>query len=162
MLRRLSGFNIYLSLFGKTAFDKIQYQSKMEILRFLKPRPKKQFVSETDFITNNGKQSHAAIETLVRLRDSAVEEEDELRIDYFFYTNTLEKSMLLAKEIQKLDYVVHNEVASHDKNLFIVAGRTTAMKMMHEILRKWVAEMCELGYKHDCRFDRWEIRPELK
>lgn len=129
----------------------------MEILRFLKPRQKKQFVSEIDFITNCGKQSHAAIETLVRLRDSAVEEEDELKIDYFFYTNTLEKSQILAKEIQKLDYTIHNEVASNNKKLFVITGRTTEMKMMHETLRKWVAEMCELGYKHDCNFDHWKI-----
>lgn len=134
----------------------------MEILRFLKPRQKKQFVSEIDFMANRGKQSHVAIETLVRLRDLAVEEEDALKIDYFFYTDTLEKSQVLAEEIQKLDYTADNRIAPHNKNLFVITGRTTEMKMMHEILRKWVAEMCELGYKHDCIFDRWEIAPEQK
>lgn len=131
----------------------------MEILRFLKPRQKKPFVSEIDFIANRGKQFHTAIATLVSLRDSSVEEEDELKIDYFFYTNTLEKSQVLANEIQKLDYIVHNNVSSNDKNIFVIRGRTTEMKMMHEILRKWVSEMCELGYKHDCHFERWEITP---
>lgn len=134
----------------------------MEILRFLKSRQKKQFVSEIDFIANCGKQFHTAIETLVRLRDSAVEEEDELKIDYFFYTNTLEKSQVLAREIQKLDYTIHNGVTLHDKNIFVISGRTTKMKMMHEILRKWTAEMCELGYKHDCNFESWKIVPDLK
>lgn len=134
----------------------------MEILRFLKFRQKKQFVSEIDFIENRGKQSHAAIETLVRLRDSAVEEEDELKIDYFFYTDTLEKSQVLATEIKKLDYTIHNDVTSNNKKLFVISGRTTEMKMMHETLRKWVAEMCELGYKHDCNFDNWEIALDLK
>lgn len=140
----------------------LQNTRDMEILRFLKNRQKKQFVSEIDFIANRAKQSHAAIENLVSLRDLAVEEEDELRIDYFFYTDTLEKSQVLTKEIQKLDYIVHSDVASHDKNLFVIRGRTTQMKMMHEILRRWVTEMCELGYKHDCNFDSWQIIPELK
>lgn len=129
----------------------------MEILRFLKPRQKKQFVSEIDFKMNHRKQLHAAIETLGRLRDSAVEEEDELKIDYFFFTDTLEKSQALIKEIQKLDYTIHDGITSNDKNLFLITGRTTEMKMMHEILRKWVVEMCELGYAHDCNFDSWKI-----
>ncbi len=134
----------------------------MEILSFLKPRQKKQFVSEIDFIANCGKQFHTAITNLVSLRDSAVEEEDELKIDYFFYTDTLEKSQILAKEIQKLDYTVHHGAAPNHKNLFVITGRTAEMKMMHEILRKWVAEMCELGRKHDCHFENWEIVLDLK
>lgn len=60
----------------------------MEILRFFNLKRKKQFVSEIDFVTNHGKQYHRVIETLVRLRDLDVEEEDQLKIDYFF-TQTL-------------------------------------------------------------------------
>jgi predicted RecB family nuclease len=129
----------------------------MEILSFLKTKKKKQFVSETDFIVNQGKQFRAAIESLVTLRDSAIEEDDELKMDYFFYTNTLEKAQKLEKEIQKIDYIVNHAVASHDKKLFVISGRTTEMKMMHETLSKWVGEMCELGYKYDCSFENWKI-----
>lgn len=129
----------------------------MEILSFLKPKKKKKFVSENDFITNKDKQFRLSIESLVSLRDSEVEEEDELKIDYFFYTDTLEKSQKLEKEIQKLDYIVNHGIASHDKTLFVISGRTTKIKMMHETLKEWIGEMCDLGYKYDCSFDAWKI-----
>jgi len=132
----------------------------MEILSFFKSKQKKQFVSETDFILNQHKQFRTATESLVSLRDSEVEEDDELKIEYFFYTDNLEKSQKLEKEIQKIGYIVNHEPAIQDKNLFVIAGKTTKMKMMHETLREWVIEMSELGYKYDCRFDNWKIAVE--
>jgi len=136
------------------------YTKKMEILRFFKPKQKKQFVSEADFILNQHKQFRTATESLVSLRDVEIEEEDELKIDYFFYTDDLEKSRKLEREIQKIGYIVNHEPTSQNKNLFVIAGRTTEMKMMYETLNKWIREMTELGYKHDCRFDSWKIAPD--
>ncbi|WP_428231882.1 ribonuclease E inhibitor RraB [Flavobacterium sp.] len=129
----------------------------MEILSFLKPKKKKRFVSENDFTANKEKQFRLSIESLVKLRDASVEEEDELKIDYFFYTDTLEKSQKMEEEIQKLGYIVNHGTASHDKSLFVISGRTTEMKMMHETLKEWIADMCEMGYKYDCSFDSWKI-----
>ncbi|MBE8724401.1 ribonuclease E inhibitor RraB [Flavobacterium hungaricum] len=129
----------------------------MEILRFFKKKQKQQFVSETDFTANQGIQFRTAIEALVTLRDAGVEEEDALKIEYFFYTNTLEKAQKLEQEIQKMNYTVNHTAASHDKRLFVISGSTTAIKMMHETLSKWVGEMCELGYEHDCSFENWKI-----
>lgn len=134
----------------------------MEILSFLKPKKKKRFVSENDFIANQDKQFRLSIESLVGLRDASVEEEDELKIDYFFYTDTLEKSEKMEGEIQKLGYIINQGKASHDKSLFVISGRTTAIKMMHETLREWIGEMCDLGYKYDCSFDTWRIVRESK
>ncbi|WP_165830162.1 ribonuclease E inhibitor RraB [Flavobacterium hydrophilum] len=111
---------------------------------------------------NQHKQFRLATESLVSLRDAAVEEEDELKIDYFFYTDTLEKSQKIEKEIRKMNYVVNQEIAFNNKNLFIISGRTTEIRMMHEALRKWVEEMCALGYKYDCSFDSWKIVHEEK
>ena len=91
-----------------------------------------------------------------------MEEEDELKIDYFFYTDTLEKSQKMEEEIQKLGYIVNHGTASHDKSLFVISGRTTEMKMMHETLKEWIGEMCEMGYKYDCSFDSWKIAEESK
>lgn len=134
----------------------------MEILSFLKPKKKKHFfVSENDFIVNQDKQFRLSIEVLVILRDLAVEE-DELIIDYFFHTDSLEKAQKLQKELQKLDYIVNHGNAFHDKNLFVISGRTKEIKMMHETLRLWIGEMCDLGYKYDCRFDTWRIVKESK
>ncbi|TCN59544.1 hypothetical protein D0809_06470 [Flavobacterium circumlabens] len=129
----------------------------MEILSFLKPKKSKRQISENDFTANQGKHLRLATESLVRLRDAGVEEEHELKIDYFYYSDSLEKVRKLEKEIQNMDYMVNYKPASHDKNLFVIYGRTPEIKMMHESLSKWVAEMCELGYKHDCNFDNWKI-----
>ena len=129
----------------------------MEILSFLKPKKQKRLVSENDFRNNQDKHFRLATESLVSLRDAAVEEEDELKIDYFFYSDTHEKAQKLEKEMKTMDYVVNYGPAPQNKNHFVISGRTTEIKMMHESLSKWVAEMCELGYKHDCNFDNWKI-----
>lgn len=130
----------------------------MGILHLLKPKRRKQFVFELDFTTNRGKQSHLAIEKLVNLRESNIEEEDELPADYFFHTHTAENAQKLTEELAKLNYSVQHEHVSGNKRLFIVKGQTIPMKMMHEVLRKWAVDMCDLGYKHDCHFEEWEIK----
>jgi hypothetical protein len=129
----------------------------MGILQLLKPKHKKQFVFELDFMTNRGRQSHLSIETLVRLRESNIEEDDELKADFFFYADTPEKAQQLLKELTDLNYEVQQEKAVTDKKLFVIKGQTTPMKMMHEVLRKWAVDMCDLGYKYDCDFEGWEI-----
>ncbi|MDP5201891.1 ribonuclease E inhibitor RraB [Flavobacterium sp. DG2-3] len=132
----------------------------MEILSFLKPKKQKRLVSENDFDTNLLRHLRLATESLVSLRDAAVEEEDELKIDYFFNSDTLEKAQELKKELHSKSYIVNYEAAQQDKNLFVISGKTTEIKMMHESLSQWVTEMCELGYKHDCKFDSWTIVPQ--
>ncbi|WP_289661195.1 ribonuclease E inhibitor RraB [Flavobacterium panacagri] len=134
----------------------------MSILNFLKPKKEKRLVSENDFNANLVKHYRLATESLVSLRDAAIEEEDELRIDYFFYSDSLLKAEALEKEMQNMGYVVNYGIAPHDKNIFVISGRTTEIRMMHESLSKWVAEMSEIGYKHDCSFDCWEIVTELQ
>jgi hypothetical protein len=129
----------------------------MGLLHLLKPKRKKQFVFELDFTTNRGRQSHLAIETLVNLRELNIEEDDELKADYYFYADTVEKAIALVEELQSLNYFVQYVEAPNNKKLFIVKGQTTPMKMMHEVLRKWAVDMCDLGYKYDCDFEGWEI-----
>lgn len=129
----------------------------MGLLHLLKRKRKKQFVFELDFATNRARQSHLAIETLVRLRESDIEEDDELKVDYVFYADTAEKAATLAKELQHLNYAVQQEVIVNNKKLHRVKGQTTPIKMMHEVLRKWAVDMCDLGYQYDCDFEGWEI-----
>lgn len=129
----------------------------MGILHLLKRQRKKQFVSEINFSTNRGRQSHLAIEKLVNLREANVEEEDMLKIDYYFCTDTVEKAQELIKALQHLDHSIENKISDSKKGVLIVKGTSTPVKMMHEVLRKWAFDMCDLGYKYDCNFDGWEI-----
>lgn len=130
----------------------------MGILHLLKRKRKKQFVSEVDFSTNRGRQSHLAIEKLVQLREANIEEEDMLKIDYSFCTDTIEKAQELITALQHLDYSIENKITDSKKGLLIIKGRSTSVKMMHEVLRKWATDMCDLGYKCDCDFNGWEIK----
>ncbi|MFD1604463.1 hypothetical protein ACFSJW_13725 [Flavobacterium artemisiae] len=134
----------------------------MSILNFLKPKKDKRLVSENDFNANLVKHYRLATEALVSLRDAAVEEEDKLQIDYFFYSDSLLKAEALEKEMQNMGYIVNYGIAPHDKNIFVISGRTTEIRMMHESLSKWITGMCEIGYMHDCIFDSWGIVSEVK
>ncbi|WET01781.1 ribonuclease E inhibitor RraB [Flavobacterium sp. YJ01] len=132
------------------------------MLSFLKPKKQKRLVSDNDFNANLVKHYRLATESLVSLRDAGIEEEDELRIDFFFYADTRQKAEALEMGIQEKDFSANFETALHDKNLFIISGKTGKIKMMHETLSKWVTEMSELGYGNDCIFDSWSIDSELK
>lgn len=128
----------------------------MGILHLLKRKRKKQFVSEINFSTNRGRQSHLAVEKLVRLREANVEEDDMLKIDYSFCTDTVEKAQELIKALQYMDHDI-NKISDSKKGVLIVKGKSIPVKMMHEVLRKWALDMCDLGQKYDCNFDGWEI-----
>lgn len=65
----------------------------------------------------------------------------------------------MATKIGKLNYSVHHGVSAGDKNLFIVTGWTTKMKMADGVVKQWTEQMCKLGYKFDCEFDGWGTDP---
>lgn len=132
----------------------------MGLFDFLKPKFNiEQFVSETAFIHNRDKQMQMTPQVLEQLRNLNVTPDKELKLEYFFYTNTVDKAAQLAIEIGKLNYTVQHGVSAGDKNLFIVTGWTTKMKMADEVVKQWTKQMCELGYKFDCEFDGWGTDP---
>lgn len=135
----------------------------MGLFDFLKPKSNNgQFVSEAEYNNNRDKQMQMTPETLEQLRNLGVTADKELKLEYFFYTNTAEKAKQLATEIENLNYTVQHGVSSGDKNLFIVTGWTTKMKMSDEVVKQWTKQMCELGYKYDCEFDGWGTEPDQK
>ncbi|SHF74062.1 Regulator of RNase E activity RraB [Flavobacterium fontis] len=128
----------------------------MGLFDFLKPKSNNgQFVSEPAFNSNREKQMQMTPQTIEQLRNLNVTADRELKLEYFFYTNNADKAKQLATEIEKLDYTVQHGVSAGDKNLFVVTGRTTKMKMSDEVVKQWTKQMCELGYKFDCEFDGW-------
>jgi regulator of RNase E activity RraB len=130
----------------------------MGFFNFWKPK-NSNYVTEKSFENNCKKQMQMSPMTLKQLRNLKVTEDKELKLEYFFYTNTNEKAELLAKELEKQNYKVEYGVSIGDKKLFIVTGRTTNIIMKEEIVTKWTKEMCEIGYKFDCEFDGWGTEP---
>jgi len=118
-----------------------------------------QFVTETDFINNCDKQMQGALQVLEQLRNLNVSTDKSLKLEYFFYTNTAEKAEQFVVEIKKMNYTVSYGVSASDKTIFVITGWTTEMKMTNEVVKQWIQQMCELGYKFDCEFDGWGTDP---
>jgi regulator of RNase E activity RraB len=98
--------------------------------------------------------------TFDQLRKLNVTDDQHLKLEFFFYTDTPGKAGQLATEMERLSYEVKHGVSEGDQSLFIVTGWTTKMKMSDEIVRTWTNKMCEIGYKFDCDFDGWETNPD--
>jgi regulator of RNase E activity RraB len=117
------------------------------------------FVSELSFKTNRKMQLSMTPLTLNQLRNLGVIEEQELRLEYFFYTNTFEKAKLFADVIGQLNYQVSYGQAAGNKKLYVITGWTSKMKMSNYTVGEWASQMCDLGYKFDCEFDGWGTTP---
>jgi len=118
------------------------------------------FVTETEFNSKREMQMQMVPPTLNQLRKLNGMTDKELKLEYFFYTNTADKAEQFAAEIEKLNYSVEHGVSAGDKNLFVITGWTTKMKMTDEAVEQWAKQMCELGYKFDCEFDGWGTTPD--
>ena len=135
--------------------------SIMGLFQFCKSNSDKNtFVSEQAFADNLKKQVDMTPQTLNQLRQAGVTEDKELKLEYFFYTNSDEKAKKLADELAKLNYTVDHRLAVDSQTEFIITGWTTKMKMSEDVVKKWTKEMCELGYKYDCDYDGWGTQPE--
>ena len=134
----------------------------MGLFDFLKPKQNgnNQFVTEQAFKSNLTKQMQMTPQTMEQLRKINVSADKELKLEYFFYTNTADKAKLFADEIGKLNYEVKSEQSKDDKKSFLITGWTTKMKMQDNVVADWTKEMCELGYKFDCDFDGWGTSPD--
>jgi regulator of RNase E activity RraB len=118
------------------------------------------FVTEDSYKKNKDNQVNMAPHTLKQLRDLGISETKELNLEYFFYTNNLDKAKNLAHEIQKLNYTVKYNKSAGDKKLFVITGWTIRLAMTASVVMDWTKQMCDLGYKFDCEFDGWGTEPD--
>jgi hypothetical protein len=117
-------------------------------------------VTESAFSENRTKQTVMAPQTMVQLRKYGVTDETELKLEFFFYTNTEAKASELADILTKKGYSVERKPAARDKSLQVITGWTGKMKMTDAVVIAWTREMCELGYASDCEFDGWGTNPK--
>src|SRR6266498_1444096 len=80
----------------------------MGLFDFFKPKQNNnsQFVTEQAFKSNLTKQMQMTPQTMEQLRKINVSADKELKLEYFFYTNTADKANTFANEIAKLNYEV--------------------------------------------------------
>ncbi|SRR6266568_733470 len=130
----------------------------MAFFDFLSKTPKR-FVSENQFQKNLAKQLAMTPMTLQQLRKYGATPEKELKLEYFFYTNSPDKAAPLASGLGEKGYEVKHGLSASDKKLQIITGWTTKMPMSEVVVSSWTKEMCELGFAHDCDFDGWGTNP---
>ncbi len=119
----------------------------MESSDFLNPKSNNEkFIGETSFQSNRNMQEQMVTQTIEQLRKFDVNSKKELQLEYFFYSDTAEKAEKLANEMRKLNYTVYDGSSAGNKELFVINGLTTKMKMSDEDLIQWSKKMCELGY----------------
>jgi regulator of RNase E activity RraB len=132
----------------------------MGIFNFLKPKKSSnRFVTEEAFTANLNKQAKWTSTTLKQLRNLNVTSDKLLKLEFFFYTNTIEKATALASELNSFSYEVNYGISASNNKEYIVTGWTTKITMTDDTVIEWVNQMCALGYKHDCDFDGWGTTP---
>jgi regulator of RNase E activity RraB len=122
--------------------------------------PDKKFVAEDSYKKNKVNQVNTAPQILKQLRALGVTETQELKLEYFFYTNSINKAKNLADEIKEMNYSVKHGKSAGDKKLFVITGWTIKMAMADSVVIEWTKHMCDLGYKFDCDFDGWGTEPD--
>lgn len=132
----------------------------MGLFDFLKQKNNGQFVSEAAFKRNFEKQKKMTPQTMGQLRKLSITEDQELKLEYFFYTNAAKKAEDLSQELSELKYSVEHGVSAHDKKLFVITGWTPKLKMETIVVEQWTGQMCEIGNKFDCEFDGWGTTPD--
>lgn len=143
--------------FGWTVFGFVLPVVAMITIRFFKPI---KFVSDKNLKANIEEKIKMIPKTIEELRKLNVSENDEMRIEYFFYSNSIKNAKLLANEIQKLNYSFHLDVFPEKKHLTLLSGFTSKIKLEHDVIKEWTIQMCNLGYRFDCIFDGWELNLE--
>jgi len=119
----------------------------------------RRFVAENEYEDNLAEQTAMTPRTLEILRGHGVNEQTELRLEFFFYTDAIDKALGLAEKLAQRGYSVDYGPSAGDRKVFAVTGWTDRMPMDESTVLTWTRLMCRLGYEHDCDFDGWGTDP---
>jgi tetratricopeptide (TPR) repeat protein len=119
------------------------------------------YVSESTFKKSVIRQREMNDQTLTQLSKYGVNDQSQLTLEFFFYTDKQDKASNLAIELKKLNYNIETvDKSAGDSNLWIVTGWTTPIKMDLSAVTKWTEQMCKIGFDNDCDFDGWGTNPD--
>jgi hypothetical protein len=118
------------------------------------------FQTDEACANNRGRQLTMTLRTLARLRKRGVTDKSQLKLEYYFYTNTKEKAAALAQKLADMGYTGRHDRCASDKKQFLVTGCTSRIKMDNLSMLVWTSYMCDVGHEDDCEFDGWSANPE--
>jgi len=90
---------------------------------------------------------------LAQLREYGVDEDRELRLELFFYTNDPARAEALNSILVGLGYESQSGESERDPALFVTTGWTTPIRMDEASVINWIESMCRLGFANDAEFD---------
>lgn len=98
---------------------------------------------------------------LEALRQHGVTESNQLKLEFAFFTDEIDKAENLKKTLSaKDDYSVDD--LKKVKKLWRITGWSNKIKMDIDSINKWTFEMCKIGFDSDCKFDGWGTFPDEK
>lgn len=101
-------------------------------------------------------------QALTQLRKHNVSDQTKPRLEYFFHTDAGDKASALSDILLQKGYSANHGLAAGYKKLYVVTGWTDLMLMNELTIVEWTRHMCQIGYKHDCKFASWETNPDQK
>ena len=126
----------------------------MGLRALLTGRPRR-FVTSEHLRKNLDRQKPANAEILAKLAELGVSSQDELPLEYFFYTDSAHKGRALATDLRRLGYRAKSEPSPSNGRQTVVTGWTTPVLMSEPVVNGWTRHMCQLGYHFDCDFNGW-------
>ncbi len=120
----------------------------------------RRFQSEAAYAENRARHLAMTPQTVAQLRKFGVTDESQLKLEYFFYTNTKGKAAALAQKLADMGYAGSHDHSASDEKQFVVNGWTSPMRMDEKTVLDWTGRMCDLGHEHDCEFDGWGTNPK--
>jgi hypothetical protein len=113
-------------------------------------RPSDPYRTEEQFETNLARQIAMTRQVLAQHREY---EDRELRLEFFFYTNTSANAEALNSKLVELGYDSRSGQSAGDPALFMTTGWTTPIRTEEATVVRWIETMCRLGFAHDAEFD---------
>ena len=90
------------------------------------------FQSDDAYAQSRAKQLKMTPQTMAQLRKYEVTDRTQLKLEYFFYTNTKDKAEGLLRKLVGMGYTANSDHSGRNKKQFVVTGWTTPMKMDDE------------------------------
>jgi hypothetical protein len=118
------------------------------------------FQTDEAYQQSRANQLTMAPQTIAQLRNFGVTDQSQLKLEYFFYTNTREKAAALAQKLAALGYAGSYDHSAGNKRQFVITGWTSRMNMDDQTVLDWTGRMCDVGHEHDCEFDGWGTNPK--
>jgi len=118
------------------------------------------YISEEQHKENLASQLATSPETMEQLRGFGSTEDRSVKLEYFFYTDSVDKASALADDLTAMGYNADFQKCDNPNKIRIVAGASTPVQMARDHILEWTETMCNVGFKHDCEFDGWGLNPE--